>query len=412
MAEFFLGPTLGADDRSEPHATFEIPNSNQSVAIYLPNIIFWVHLTQAIALTAAFAAILSRIVYYFVVKNRGSVLSHLTGLAVVAIIIAFPYAVVAALNIQNLIVKFTLCAGPALYLFRTSEAVFGFSPAGVEKSFVSYLVYYSLPVELELDRKTARPVKATRSEIAVNMVQLSKTLLQIVVMMSLFAPRSYEPFEGRPVPGSSHVLSYLNLGHLGNCFIAAFMFQQFLALYGFAMTAAVNVSTGFKTIVPMDNPLLEATSPSDFWGRRWNVLVHGVLKRGVYKPLRRHGGSSLVASLAAFAASGLFHEWIVHVMSYRRQECSMSSMSCDYEPPFGSNMAFFVWNAAVIMIENILRSSGVFQKVGCAVPRLVVTFFVVMTSLPVAHWFADPYIRQGLFNHYQQGYPLLVLTNK
>ena len=28
----------------------------------------------------------------------------------------------------------------------------------------------------------------------------------------------------------------------------------------------------------MNNPLLATTSPSDFWGKRWNLLIHGVLK--------------------------------------------------------------------------------------------------------------------------------------
>ena len=29
----------------------------------------------------------------------------------------------------------------------------------------------------------------------------------------------------------------------------------------------------------MLNPIFESASPSDFWGRRWNLVVHGLLKR-------------------------------------------------------------------------------------------------------------------------------------
>lgn len=199
-------------------------------------------------------------------------------------------------------------------------------------------------------------------------------------------------------------MQYLRLGHLGNCFFAAYMFQLCLGLFGFAMSAVVQFASGLKTNISMRNPMLEATSPSDFWGKRWNTLVHGVLKRGVYKPVRTHS-SAFMASLAAFVASGLFHEWIVSVMAFKR-ECASSEQVC-YQPQLGSNAAFFLWNAGVIAIESILRRNALVKNVGSFMPRIGITMIIIMTSLPLAHLFADPYIRAGFFHDYQQGYPVL-----
>ena len=187
--------------------------------------------------------------------------------------------------------------------------------------------------------------------------------------------------------GKISPMHYLRLGHLGNCFLAAYMFQLLLGLFGFAMSAIVQFGFGLKTNVSMRNPMLEATSPSDFWGKRWNTLVHGVLKRGVYKPVRRHGSASM-ASLAAFVASALFHEWIVSVMAFRR-ECTSDDPDC-YQPELGSNATFFLWNAGIIAVENLLRRNILVEKVGSTMPRIGVTIIIIMTSLPLAHLFADP----------------------
>lgn len=45
-----------------------------------------------------------------------------------------------------------------------------------------------------------------------------------------------------------------------------------------AVGLAINILTGYSTISVMLNPLSECSSPSDFWGRRWNRMIHGTLK--------------------------------------------------------------------------------------------------------------------------------------
>ena len=53
-----------------------------------------------------------------------------------------------------------------------------------------------------------------------------------------------------------------------------------------------------------------ARTPAEFWGRRWNLVVHGFARRYLFLPVARRRGPAL-AVLATFAASGLMHEYLV-----------------------------------------------------------------------------------------------------
>ena len=68
---------------------------------------------------------------------------------------------------------------------------------------------------------------------------------------------------------------------------------------------------GIDTVDPMGAPLLLSTSIRDFWGRRWNLVIHRLMKRTFFTPLvgcsraARHLGGAL-----SFLMSGLFHEYM------------------------------------------------------------------------------------------------------
>ena len=69
---------------------------------------------------------------------------------------------------------------------------------------------------------------------------------------------------------------------------------------------------GFAVEKVWDCPIA-STSLGDFWGRRWNRIVSGMLREVVFFPLSRRAGSK-VALLAVFLYSGLYHE-IVSVVA-------------------------------------------------------------------------------------------------
>jgi len=246
------------------------------------------------------------------------------------------------------------------------------------------------------------PAMATKKDLWNGQWNVVKAVTGMAVMCSILSPYGYAPF-GESNAGEFHermVLSdYLDVRHLGNCFVIAVFFQQALALGDAVTRTTIQMTLGYKVNQLMRNPMLEATSPSDFWGRRWNVLVHSVMKRGVYKPVRKYTSSGILASLAVFVASGLFHEWLVHaVLLYNYPPSSTADVL------LGSNTAFFVWNFVVIVSEKLLLAFGSkgIQSFGKMIPSAVIPFVIIMTSLPMAHWFGNPYLKGGFFGDYEK----------
>ena len=65
---------------------------------------------------------------------------------------------------------------------------------------------------------------------------------------------------------------------------------------------------GFAVEKLWDCPLA-ATSLGDFWGRRWNRIVSGLLREVVFAPVARLAGAR-AALLAVFLYSGMYHEMV------------------------------------------------------------------------------------------------------
>jgi Membrane bound O-acyl transferase family len=86
---------------------------------------------------------------------------------------------------------------------------------------------------------------------------------------------------------------------------------MYLSAYCEGLIAGTMLLTGLKCETVMENPLMQSSSLTELWGKKWNKLVEGVLKRGVYIPLRKSGLSKIPASFGTFLASGLFHEWLL-----------------------------------------------------------------------------------------------------
>ena len=94
------------------------------------------------------------------------------------------------------------------------------------------------------------------------------------------------------------------------------MFRFWIALFGagFLLVARCDVwalvfrAMGFPVEKLWDCPIA-ATSLGDFWGRRWNRLVPGMLREVIFIPVARRAGARF-ALLAVFLYSGLYHEFI------------------------------------------------------------------------------------------------------
>lgn len=84
---------------------------------------------------------------------------------------------------------------------------------------------------------------------------------------------------------------------------------SFLSLFArLDVAALIFRAMGFPVEKLMDCPIA-ATTLGDFWGRRWNRIVSGMLREVVFFPVARWAGAR-VAMFAVFLYSGLYHEGI------------------------------------------------------------------------------------------------------
>ena len=70
-------------------------------------------------------------------------------------------------------------------------------------------------------------------------------------------------------------------------------------------------SAGISAQPIMQHPL-ESKSLSEFWGKRWNLGFRQLSHDWIFAPFRKHFGIA-IATLAAFAASGLIHDLVISV---------------------------------------------------------------------------------------------------
>jgi hypothetical protein len=65
--------------------------------------------------------------------------------------------------------------------------------------------------------------------------------------------------------------------HIGNSTLHAVTVYSTLGMIAdvFALLLCL---LGYRPVSVMRNPLLRSVSPRDFWGRRWNLVIHGILK--------------------------------------------------------------------------------------------------------------------------------------
>ena len=185
---------------------------------------------------------------------------------------------------------------------------------------------------------------------------------------------------------------------------------MYLTLYCEGLIFFCCLLWGYQLEPVMKNPLLTSRSPSDFWGRRWNLVVHRVLKGGVFKPVRKYF-SRTTAMIAAFLASGVFHEWLLNTifsqLPHQLDENGECHAEC-FQPIYGAAIVFFTWQAGLVGAEIMVGHTAPFQAMAKTLPLPLRTFLLVCLGIPLAHFFCEPYVRSNFFYHAQPGLPMIL----
>jgi len=372
--------------------------------LYLPNPHFWNQALVLFILEQFFAALLACVVYYTIIPNRGTAYAYLIGFGIVCPLCLFSYSfwILDLLDIQNRVLRFSSFAIlPVITTFHAVEAMFGFSPHSVEASLSNYVWYTVCGFEIEFDRKTQTLVKSSWKDIQSSIKAFLQSLLLTGLYSSMFRNVHYEPFDADEINANISLWSnVLNSRLFLNNVVSTIYIQLYLTAFIDALSMSLTIFYRVKVKKAMNNPTLLTTSPSDFWGNRWNLVIHGTLKRGVFKPVYKYSNKA-IALWATFIASGLFHEYIFYGLFIPMQEGE------DLPPP-GRQTAFFLWNAIILSLEHTIGHYHIFQWISQKLPRPVVTVLVISTVMPVAHWFLHPYTKVTFFEHADYGFPILV----
>ena len=127
-------------------------------------------------------------------------------------------------------------------------------------------------------------------------------------------------------------------------------------------------------------------------------------QRGVFKPVRTYY-SKAIAAIATFLVSGLLHEYLLFILACARKEYGETVF---WTPNYGNHMSFFAWNGTVLIFESLYGSTWIFRWMKHRLPQPIITSLILLTALPIAHWFTHELIILGVYKDFILFVPLIV----
>lgn len=210
---------------------------------------------------------------------------------VLAVVLAVLVALLPWLAPPLPILRFFIAMGAILVCARLLETLRGHVPEPAKSSFASYCTYFLSVAELTFSESDAARSRARRA----GGLRLLRALVKAACVLGLFALATAYP-----------ALHEHWAVHALWCLFAAY----FAASGGADLQSGlVMCSSGHQAGEVFCAPPL-ATSPRDFWSRRWNAMFRNSAHRLVFTPL---GGAAhpVRAVLGVFLASALVHEYLV-----------------------------------------------------------------------------------------------------
>jgi hypothetical protein len=350
--------------------------------LYPPSVSFWNQLILLLLIQTAMQCLFSIFIYFLIVRQRGTVLSYFVGyFLVLPAGLYFPFCVIDYLDLVNTTIQYFTVPMAIVIMFRVFEAMYGTSPETVETSLGTYIVYFSSIIHFEWDAKTCCRRRITWAELTTNSCKVLLHFHIVSLLLSIAMHVDYQPFSSNtPLDEFSLSLDLLSPSHLANNYFMACLTFFFLSLT-FELAALGEQLKGFYTKPIFNYPLWTSRSPREFWGRNWNLVIHRTLKHGTYLPARKFVSSS-TATFLTFLASGVLHDYCWTVIFYKST----------WTPRPLKVTAFFVWCGLTLMAPINLDE---FVK---NLPTPIVSTLVVLTVLPVAHWFSGDWCAGGVFS--------------
>jgi hypothetical protein len=124
---------------------------------------------------------------------------------------------------------------------------------------------------------------------------------------------------------------------------------------------------------PMRAPLWLSTSVRDFWGRRWNLLIHRLMKRTFFEPLAKASTAKRqLGGCLAFLMSAFFHEYMWFITNWPDR--------CGYVP--GQPVLFFLCQFVLCAVEACVAKTG-FGRWAARLPKPLQVAYTIVVTLPL-----------------------------
>lgn len=301
-------------------------------------------------------------------------------LALLPVVPAAPFILFAAYGpLQSSISHFSCSFIGVLGFFKWIELICGTGPKGFDMSAKNFALYFASPAEVLFDAEgqLARAPAGRIWELIQRIVGHAAVLL---VSLSLGHATAWKPFLD---PGADIV----GMPLLGFPFSLPAVYLQTVQIYTMLATSMFVhrlclALAGFETLDSMRQPLLLSLSIKEFWGRRWNLVIHSLMRRSFFAPLAKRGMAlRYVGALLAFIMSGLFHEYMWLVTNWYQMDTYT----------VGFPVLFFLIQFVLTALESILAKTQVGQKIA-ALPGPVRTICTTLAILPFG-----PIFQQGLY---------------
>ena len=261
---------------------------------------------------------------------------RVAALLLCALLLAVPYS--GLLPVQSGIGASAVALIHFVGVWKALDVLAGTRPDAIlAGGFGAFATHFASPVEYKLERHRARPAAASPPAIVPARDGLWRhELAQTARAYALLAMVASLRSALQAPPGSAPLRAALQL------YSEVWTIFLFLSLFtgSFSLMLAC---AGFAPTTMFDAPLTRATSISEFWSKRWNLLIHGLFRRTVFAPLTARGAPAWLAGVCAFALSGAFHEY------------AFALQQPDVRKSLGRCALFFLAQAPVVSAEKALR---------------------------------------------------------
>mmetsp|Transcript_31208 Transcript_31208/g.57023 ORF Transcript_31208/g.57023 Transcript_31208/m.57023 type:complete len:439 (+) Transcript_31208:64-1380(+) len=285
--------------------------------------------------------------------------------------VAGPFVVLAARGpCKALLGHFALSFFGVMGLFKWIELLCGTGPRGSDSSLGRFVLYFASAAEVLFDEE-GKIAKAPPGQIKELLLSFAGHTAMATAVLSLGRATGFSPFLGCAVDPLS--LSFFGLPWSLPAIYLQALYVYCMLTQAMIMHRAPLALCGIATREPMRAPMWRSTSIRDYWGRRWNLIVHHLMKRTFFTPFaKRHARVwRHCGGLLAFITSGLFHEHMWAAVNWGHFDT--------YTP--GLAVAFFLVQYTLCAVEVALEPTRLGQW-AATWPRPLKTVATTAAVLP------------------------------